>query len=89
VPLNRTLLDLLELHGAPLLATTLIPPEETEPLNDPEEIRDRFEHVLAAVIDAGACALAPTTVVDLTPMDGGGDPEVIRQGRGALDVLGL
>lgn len=26
VPLNKTLLDLLELHGAPLLATTLIPP---------------------------------------------------------------
>ncbi len=89
VPLNRTLLDLLALHGAPLLATTLIPPGETEPLNDAEEIRDRFEHELAAVIDAGACALEPTTVVDLTAMDGGGDPEVIRQGRGPLDILGL
>ncbi|PIT78773.1 L-threonylcarbamoyladenylate synthase [Limnohabitans sp. B9-3] len=89
VPLNRTLLDLLALHGAPLLATTLIPPDETEPLNDAEEIRDRFEHELAAVIDAGACALAPTTVVDLTPMSSGGDPEVIRQGRGPLDILGF
>ncbi|WP_310643105.1 L-threonylcarbamoyladenylate synthase [Limnohabitans sp.] len=89
VPLNRTLLDLLALHGAPLLATTLIPPGDTEPLNDAEDIRDRFEHELAAVIDAGACALEPTTVVDLTAMDGGGDPEVIRQGRGTLDVLGL
>jgi tRNA threonylcarbamoyl adenosine modification protein (Sua5/YciO/YrdC/YwlC family) len=89
VPLNRTLLDLLALHGAPLLATTLIPPGETEPLNDAEEIRDRFEHELAAVIDAGACALEPTTVVDLTAMDGGGDPEIIRQGRGPLDILGL
>ncbi len=89
VPLNRTLLDLLALHGAPLLATTLIPPGETEPLNDAEQIRDRFEHELAAVIDAGACALEPTTVVDLTAMDGGGDPEIIRQGRGPLDILGL
>jgi tRNA threonylcarbamoyl adenosine modification protein (Sua5/YciO/YrdC/YwlC family) len=89
VPLNRTLLDLLALHGAPLLATTLIPPDETEPLNDAEEIRDRFEHELAAVIDAGACALQPTTVVDLTPMASGGDPEVIRQGRGPLDILGF
>jgi tRNA threonylcarbamoyl adenosine modification protein (Sua5/YciO/YrdC/YwlC family) len=89
VPLNKALLDLLELHGAPLLATTLIAPGETHPMNDAEEIRDRFEHDLAAVIDAGACPLEPTTVVDLTPMDGGGDPEVIRRGRGPLSTLGL
>ena len=89
VPQNKTLLDLLELHGAPLLATTLIAPGETDPMNDAEDIRDRFEHELAAVIDAGACPLAPTTVVDLTPMDGGGDPEVIREGRGPLSTVGL
>ena len=89
VPQNKTLLDLLELHGAPLLATTLIAPGETDPMNDAEDILDRFEHELAAVIDAGACPLAPTTVVDLTPMDGGGDPEVIREGRGPLSTLGL
>ena len=89
VPMNRTLLELLALHGAPLLATTLIPPGETEPLNDAQTIRERFEHPLAAVIDAGACALEPTTVVDLTPMDSGGDPSLIRAGRGPLDVLGL
>ncbi|WP_310626498.1 L-threonylcarbamoyladenylate synthase [Limnohabitans sp.] len=89
VPLNKTLLDLLELHGAPLLATTLIAPSETHPMNDAEEIRDRFEHELAAVIDAGACPLQPTTVVDLAPMNGGGDPQVIREGQGPLSVLGL
>jgi tRNA threonylcarbamoyl adenosine modification protein (Sua5/YciO/YrdC/YwlC family) len=89
VPLNKTLLDLLELHGAPLLATTLIAPGETDPMNDAEEIRDRFEHDLAAVIDAGSCPLQPTTVVDLTPMDRGGDPKVIREGRGPLSALGL
>ncbi len=89
VPMNPTLLDLLELHGAPLLATTLIAPGETDPMNDAEEIRARFEHDLAAVIDAGACALEPTTVVDLTPMDSGGGPHLIRQGRGPLSTLGL
>ena len=89
VPLNKTLLDLLELHGAPLLSTTLIAPGETDPMNDAEGIRDRFEHELAAVINAGACPLEPTTVVDLTPMDSGGDPEVMRQGRGPLSALGL
>ena len=89
VPLNKTLLDLLQLHGAPLLATTLIAPGESDPMNDAEAIRDRFEHDLAAVIDAGACPLQPTTVVDLTPMGSGGDPEVIREGRGPLSALGL
>jgi tRNA threonylcarbamoyl adenosine modification protein (Sua5/YciO/YrdC/YwlC family) len=85
VPEHKTLQDLLALHGAPLLATTLIPPGETEALNDAQDIRARFEHQIAAVIDAGACALEPTTVVDLTS----GAPEVVRQGRGSLARLGL
>jgi tRNA threonylcarbamoyl adenosine modification protein (Sua5/YciO/YrdC/YwlC family) len=85
VPEHKTLQELLALHGAPLLATTLIAPGETDPMNDASEIRDRFEHQIAAVIDAGACALEPTTVVDLT----GGEPQVIRQGRGPLARLGL
>ncbi len=89
VPEHTTLQELLAQHGAPLLATTLIPPGETEVLNDPHDIRERFEHDLAGVIDAGACALAPTTVVDLTPMDKGDDPVVLRQGAGPLRALGL
>lgn len=89
VPAHKTLQCLLELHGAPLLATTLIPPGQTEPLNDASEIRDQMEHELAAVIDAGACPQEATTVIDLTPMGQGGDPVVIRQGRGDLAALGL
>lgn len=89
VPEHRALQDLLELHGAPLLATTLIPAGETEPLNDAQEIRERYEHPLAAVVDAGACPSEPTTVIDLTPMGSGGEPEVVRQGRGSLQALGL
>ncbi len=85
VPEHKTLQDLLALHGAPLLATTLIPPGETQALNDAQEIRERFEHQVAAVVDAGACALEPTTVVDLTS----GAVELVRQGRGALARLGL
>ncbi|KQX86656.1 L-threonylcarbamoyladenylate synthase [Variovorax sp. Root473] len=89
VPDHNALLALLALHGAPLLATTLIAPGETEALNDAQEIRDRFEKQISAVIDAGACPSQPTTVVDLTPMGTGDDPVVVRQGRGALAVLGL
>ena len=89
VPEHTVLSELLALHGSALLATTLIAPGETESINDAHEIRDRFEHQLAGIIDAGACALESTTVVDLTPMDGGDEPVVIRQGRGGLAKLGL
>ena len=89
VPEHPVLSELLALHGSALLATTLIAPGETESINDAHEIRDRFEHQLAAIIDAGACTLEPTTVVDLTPMDAGDEPVVIRQGRGGLAKLGL
>jgi tRNA threonylcarbamoyl adenosine modification protein (Sua5/YciO/YrdC/YwlC family) len=89
VPGHKTLQALLELHGAPLLATTLIPPGQTEPLNDAGEIRDQMEHDLAAVIDAGACPKEATTVIDLTAMGQGGDLVVVRQGRGDLAALGL
>ena len=89
VPDHRVLQELLALHGAPLLATTLILPGEDQPLNDPEQIREQLEHQIAAVVDAGACPLEPTTVVDLTPMGQGEDPVVVRAGRGALDPLGL
>ena len=89
VPDHKTLQCLLELHGAPLLATTLIPRGATEPLNDAHEIRALMEHELAAVIDAGACHQQPTTVIDLTPMGDGGEAIVTRRGRGELALLGL
>lgn len=89
VPQHTALLALLDLHNAPLLATTLIAPGENEPMNDAGEIRERFEKTLEGVIDAGACALEPTTVIDLTPMGTGGEPEVVREGRGPLQPLGL
>ncbi len=89
VPEHKALQLLLELHGAPLLATTLIPAGESDPLNDPEEIRARYEKLVDAVVDAGACPLEPTTVVDLTPMGAGGEPAVLRKGRGSVAALGL
>jgi tRNA threonylcarbamoyl adenosine modification protein (Sua5/YciO/YrdC/YwlC family) len=85
VPEHRVLQDLLALHGKPLLATTLIPPEESEPLNDPEDIRARYRGRIGAVIDAGACTREPTTVVDLTDAE----PVLIRLGRGDPSLLGL
>jgi tRNA threonylcarbamoyl adenosine modification protein (Sua5/YciO/YrdC/YwlC family) len=85
VPDHKVLQELLALHGAPLIAATLILSAETEPLNDPHEIRERLEHQIGAVIDAGACALAPTTVVDMS-LD---EPTLLRQGQGDPARLGL
>ena len=85
VPDHRVTQALLELLGQPLLATTLILPGDSEPLNDPEAIRASCEKTLQAIVDAGACPMQPTTVIDLT----GDEPVVVRQGRGDPALLGL
>lgn len=85
VPEHTALQALLAMHDGALLATTLIAPGDTQPMNDANEIRERFEKTIAGIIDAGACALEPTTVIDLTSAE----PQLIRQGGGALARLGL
>lgn len=85
VPDHRVALALIEAAGTPLMSTTLIPEDEEDPMNDAQAIFDRYANQLAAVIDGGACVLAPTTVIDLT----GASPEVIRRGQGDLAALGL
>ncbi|TFZ02500.1 threonylcarbamoyl-AMP synthase [Ramlibacter henchirensis] len=88
VPDHHVLQQLLEAHAEPLLATTFIPPHESHPLNDAEEIRRRFQSQLAGVI-AGTCPDEPTTVVDMTAMGTGGDAVITRHGRGDPGRLGL
>ena len=85
VPAHAVTQALLEQLGQPLLATTLIAPGETDPLNEASEIRDRFQKLIQAVVDAGACPMRPTTVVDLT----GALPVLVRRGRGDPALLGL
>jgi tRNA threonylcarbamoyl adenosine modification protein (Sua5/YciO/YrdC/YwlC family) len=85
VPGHAIPLAILEELGEPLLATTLILPPDTEPLNDPEEIRERLEKQLDLVIDGGACPREPSTIIDLT----GSEPVLVRAGRGSLAPFGL
>ena len=85
VPEHRVLQELLALHGGPLLATTLIAPGDTDPLNDAQEIRSRFEHQIDGVVDGGACAHQATTVIDMSD----GELVLVRQGRGDAAALGL
>lgn len=69
----------------PLLGTTLIMPDEEQPLNDADEICARLGKQLELIIDGGACSMEPTTVVDLT----GDDAVLVRQGRGDAAAFGL
>jgi tRNA threonylcarbamoyl adenosine modification protein (Sua5/YciO/YrdC/YwlC family) len=85
VPDHAVTQALLEQLGQPLIATTLIAPGETEPMNEASEIRERFQKLVQAVVDAGACPMQPTTVVDLT----GDTPVLVRSGRGDPRLLGL
>jgi len=85
VPDHPVVSALLGELGEPILSSTLILPGESAPLNDPEAIRQRLEHAVDLVIDAGPCVAEPTTIVDLAS-----EPAVIvRQGRGDPARLGI
>jgi tRNA A37 threonylcarbamoyladenosine synthetase subunit TsaC/SUA5/YrdC len=64
---------------------TLSLKDVAEPLNEAWEIRDRLEHQLDLVIDAGPCSALPTSVIDLTK----DEPQLIRRGAGDLAPFGL
>jgi tRNA A37 threonylcarbamoyladenosine synthetase subunit TsaC/SUA5/YrdC len=85
VPDHRVTQELLSVLGQPLLATTLIAPGDSEPMNDAQQIRARFQKQLDAVLDAGACPMQPSTVIDLS----GEAAAVLRIGRGDVARLGL
>ncbi|NVM77694.1 tRNA threonylcarbamoyl adenosine modification protein (Sua5/YciO/YrdC/YwlC family) [Duganella sp. SG902] len=85
VPEDAIINALLAELDQPLLGTTLIMPDEQEPLNDADEICERLGKQLELIIDGGACSMEPTTVIDLT-----GDAAVlVRQGRGDAAAFGL
>jgi tRNA threonylcarbamoyl adenosine modification protein (Sua5/YciO/YrdC/YwlC family) len=76
-PVAHGLLDEL---NEPIISATLSLPGEPLPLSDAQDIRERLEHQLDLVIDAGSCGIEPTTVIDLT----GEQPVVVREGKGSL-----
>ena len=48
--------------GEPLLSSTLLLPDEDEPMTQGWEIKERLDHVVDAVVDSGDCGTEPTTV---------------------------
>ncbi|WP_089010122.1 L-threonylcarbamoyladenylate synthase [Micromonospora viridifaciens] len=78
VPRHTVTQALLAELGEPLLSSTLLLPDDEEPMTQGWEIKERLDHLVDAVIDAGECGLEPTTVVDLS----GPEPEILRRGAG-------
>lgn len=85
VPEHPVANGLLEVFGQPLISTTLLLPGDEIPLNDAAHIIERIGHELDIIIDAGACGIEPTTVIDLT----GKEAVIVRRGRGSVEALGL
>ena len=85
IPAHRVAHALLAELGEPLLSSTLILPGADTPLNDGHEIRERLEHRVDLILDAGSCGVIPTTVVDLTAET----PVITRRGRGSAELFGV
>lgn len=78
IPDHAVTQALLAELGEPLLSSTLLLPDEAEPLTQGWEIKERLDHVVDAVVDSGDCGTEPTTVIDFS----GGEAEIVRRGAG-------
>jgi tRNA threonylcarbamoyl adenosine modification protein (Sua5/YciO/YrdC/YwlC family) len=78
IPEHAVVQDLLTELGEPLLSSTLLLPDQDEPMTQGWEIKKRLDHVVDAVIDSGGCGTEPTTVIDLSQAE----PEILRRGAG-------
>lgn len=85
IPEHAVCQQLLGALDEPLISCTLQWPDADEPMRCPEDERHELEHQVDLVLDAGDCGIEPTTVIDLT----GEAPELVRQGRGDVSMLGL
>lgn len=85
IPDHPVVLALLEELNEPLLSSTLILPGAETPICDAAAIRERLDKLVDLVIDAGPCSGEMTTVLNLV----GGGVELVRAGRGPLEMFGL
>jgi tRNA threonylcarbamoyl adenosine modification protein (Sua5/YciO/YrdC/YwlC family) len=78
IPRHTVVQALLTELGEPLLSSTLLLPDQDDPMTQGWEIKERLDHVVDAVIDSGDCGIEPTTVIDLSTEQ----PEILRRGAG-------
>jgi tRNA threonylcarbamoyl adenosine modification protein (Sua5/YciO/YrdC/YwlC family) len=78
IPKHTVTQAILAALGEPLVSSTLLMPDDDEPMTVGWDIKERLDHLVDAVVDSGDCGLEPTTVVVLTD----NEPEVVRVGAG-------
>ena len=84
VPDNNIARALVKELGNPIVSTSIHDEDEMiEYTTDPELIFEKWANIVDVVIDGGYGGNIASTVIDLT----GDYPEVIREGKGSLDVI--
>lgn len=84
VPDNNIARDIVKELGSPIVTTSLRDDDEIiEYTTDPELIFEKYQNEVDIVIDGGYGGNVGSTIVDLTE----GYPEVIREGKGDVDLL--
>lgn len=83
IPDNIILQTLLsELHE-PLMSVTLVLPDESLPVNDPEAVYDKLKKHVDLIIHGGVSGFEETTIIDCVS----GEPNIIRAGKGSVEGL--
>ncbi|WP_299063655.1 L-threonylcarbamoyladenylate synthase [uncultured Polaribacter sp.] len=84
IPDNNIIRTLVESLGNPIVSTSIRDEDEIlEYTTDPELIFEKWGNLVDIVIDGGYGDNQPSTIIDFTE----GYPEVVREGKGSLDVL--
>jgi tRNA threonylcarbamoyl adenosine modification protein (Sua5/YciO/YrdC/YwlC family) len=84
VPDNNIIIEIVKMLGNPIVSTSIYDEDAVlEYSTDPELIFEKWENLVDLVIDGGYGDNTPSTIIDLS----GHEPEVIREGKGSLDIL--
>lgn len=84
IPDNNIIRTLVEELGNPIVSTSIRDDDDIlEYTTDPELIYEKWSNLVDAVIDGGYGGNEGSTIVDLTDSY----PEVVREGKGSLDIL--
>ena len=83
IPSNPVAQALLQELGEPLLTSTLILPDQKDPLDDPYDIENQLGKRIDVFIDGGFGTLSTTSIVDLS----GENPVIIRCGVGDVSAF--
>lgn len=83
IPSNPIAQALLQELGEPLLTSTLVLPDQKDPLDDPYDIENQLGKRIDVFIDGGFGTLSTTSIVDLS----GENPEIVRRGVGDVSAF--